>query len=613
MKKKIFKSTILLIVILLLTFVYLNCSNSGTTTVEETTTSTTTSTTTTVAPSNTWLTADLADVTLDAPTARKDGPIDWRDEVIYFIMTDRFNDGDLSNDETKLRLDDNTPLHDKTNIKRYHGGDFKGISDKVDYLRKLGATAIWITPIVENIIEDSGSTGYHGYWAHDFSVVDRHLTSAVNQDSTTDRKDYYKTFVDTMHDNGILVIQDIVVNHIANLALYKIGTTENWDPSFNSTSYGDASHLWIEDSSVGADPWVAHGLRTKPPSPFDRADFYNNCGKMGVEEILGDMSSLDDLKTTNPDVRTALIDVYTNWIKWTGIDGFRVDTVKHVEENFWDVFCPAIRTNSFAINSNKKFMQFGEVYETTHEAMKIFSDSERLDSLLNFEFYSKCSSVFKNGGATNILTSELVNRKTKLRSVVTTNGAGIDAISGAINFIDNHDVTRFRNSTSVSVEKLRCAIMYMMTTLGIPCIYYNTENDTIGSSADAGRSDMPDFEVTNKKTFTLIRKLSKIRTDNVALRRGDMTVLKDSTAAGIFAFARFTGVADENVIVVLNNSNVVLENQEIDVSSYATNGAALENILYKEFGVSDADLTVTDGKINVTVEANSMKIFKKKI
>jgi len=577
----------------------LNCSNNTTDDTEK----------------DPWV--DSTDISLPAPTPRADGPADWRDEVIYFIMTDRFFDGDMDNNETKLRLDDNTPLHDKNNIKRYHGGDLKGIADKADYLRKLGATAIWITPIVENVIEDSGSTGYHGYWAHDFSVVDSHLTSAVNQDNTTDRKDYYKTFVDTMHDNGILVIQDIVVNHIANLALYKIGTTENWDPSFNSTSYGDASHLWIEDSSVGADPWVAHGLRTKPPAPFDRADFYNNCGKIanwsGNEQILGDMSSLDDLKTTNPDVRSALIDVYSNWIKWTGIDGFRVDTVKHVEENFWDVFCPAIRTNSFAINSNKKFMQFGEVYETTHEAMKIFSDSERLDSLLNFEFYSKCSSVFKNVGATNILTSELVNRKTKLRSVVTTNGAGIDAISGAINFIDNHDVARFRNSTSVSVEKLRCAIMYMMTTLGIPCIYYNTENDTIGSSADAGRSDMPDFEVTNKKTFTLIRKLSKIRTDNVALRRGDMTVLKDSTAAGIFAFARFTGVADENVIVVLNNSNVVLENQEIDVSSYATNGAALENILYKEFGVSDADLTVTDGKINVTVEANSMKIFKKKI
>ncbi|MBP7553076.1 MAG: hypothetical protein KA885_06590 [Spirochaetes bacterium] len=595
MKKKFY----ILAFIVFFALLMLNCGNNTTDDTEK----------------DPWV--DSTDISLPAPTPRSNGPADWRDEIIYFIMTDRFFDGDTDNNETKLRLDDNTPLHDKANVKRYHGGDLKGISDKVDYLRKLGATSIWITPIVENIIEDSGSTGYHGYWAHDFSVVDSHLTSAVNQDNTTDRKDYYKTFVDTMHDNGILVIQDIVVNHIANLALYKIGTTENWDPSFNSTSYGDASHLWIEDSSVGADPWVAHGLRTKPPAPFDRADFYNNCGKIanwsGNEQILGDMSSLDDLKTTSAEVRNALIDVYTNWIKWTGIDGFRVDTVKHVEENFWDVFCPAIRTNSFAINSNKKFMQFGEVYETTHEAMKIFSDSERLDSLLNFEFYSKCSSVFKNGGATNILTSELVNRKTKLRSVVTTNGAGIDAISGAINFIDNHDVERFRNSTSVSVEKLRCAIMYMMTTLGIPCIYYNTENDTIGSSADAGRSDMPDFEVTNKKTFTLIRKLSKIRTDNVALRRGDMTVLKDSTAAGIFAFARFTGVADENVIVVLNNSNVVLENQEIDVSSYATNGTALENILYKEFGVSDADLTVTDGKISVTVEANSMKIFKKKI
>ncbi|HOV15249.1 MAG TPA: hypothetical protein PK771_13250, partial [Spirochaetota bacterium] len=157
-------------------------------------------------------------------------------------------------------------------------------------------------------------------------------------------------------------------------------------------------------------------------------------------------------------------------------------------------------------------------------------------------------------------------------------------------------------------RKMYLALTYIMTTKGIPCIYYNTENDLVGSK-EAGRHIMPDFETKNKLTFTLIRKLAKIRTENVSIRRGDIEVLKDSDKAGIFAFARSNGTASDNIIVVMNTSGAEI-NETIDVSKYSANGDKLKNILCEEFGTSD-EVTVADGSVVTKIEPYSMKIFKK--
>jgi len=150
-----------------------------------------------------------------------------------------------------------------------------------------------------------------------------------------------------------------------------------------------------------------------------------------------------------------------------------------------------------------------------------------------------------------------------------------------------------------------------MTTKGIPCIYYNTENDTTGSSGDAGRKDMV-FAPTNNKTFTLIRVLAKLRRENVALRRGDMSVLKDSASANshakFFAFVRHTGVSAENVFVFVNASDQQIT-QEVDLGGYAQNGDVIRNILYAEFNQEES-LTVTNGKVTVTLPPHNTKIFK---
>lgn len=615
MKISIVKFTTVFLGIFLLAFAFTGCpTDGGTTTSTEptttTSTSTTTTTTTTVAPLS-WLKADTDDINTPVATARTNGAEDWRDEIIYFIMTDRFKDGDANNNPTSYMGTDVS--------KSYFGGDFKGIIDNVDYLKKLGVTSIWITPIVQNVRnEDGGWTGYHGYWAQDFSKVDSTLTSATNNSDAAERDAYYKTFIDTMHNNGILVIQDVVVNHMGNIALYKSGVggvDKKWNPTFKPNPSPYERIFIMEDPEYKDATWVVNEQRVAPPAPFNQSSFFHNNGQIGnynddAQSVYGDMSGLDDLATEKTEVRQALLDAYKKWAL-LGVDGFRMDTVKHVEEGFWDVFSPGIRAAVKNAAATKKFMQFGEALIGSHAKMATFASGSRLDSMLNFDLFYKIHNVFSGGGATSNLTTELSDRAKLMRgTAISDGGAGVSAVDGAINFIDNHDEGRFISTSGNEIQKRKMynALMYIMTTRGIPCIYYNTENEVVGSK-EAGRHKMPDFETKNKAAFTLIRKLAKIRTDNVSLRRGDMDVLKDAASSGVFAFARYNGVASENVIVVMNTSNVEIE-ETINLKTYSADGDVLNNILFKEFGITDT-VTVSGGAITTKIEPYSMKIFKK--
>ena len=531
---------------------------------------------------------------------------DWRDEIIYFIMTDRFFDGDPNNNITSYT--------DKTKINSYHGGDLKGIMDKVDYIKKLGATSIWITPVVANTREDAGNTGYAGYWAWDMSVLDESL--APKGYDATARLNYYKNFVKTMHDNGILVIQDIVVNHMGNISGWHDSSGKwKWDPPYPATGY---TRVFIEDAAEwnGTENWKDwgnndKGRRTKPPAPFNQLSFYHNSGRQTSDSapnvILGDISGLSDLATEKREVRDALKDIYKKWIN-AGIDGYRIDTIKHVEDDFWDDFSPAIRTKA----NNKKFIQFGEALIGDHSQTAKYVQGNRLDSLLNFELFFRIKEVFAQGEATNKLTSELTSRASLRNTKIGNGGAEITAREGVVNFIDNHDQNRFMTSitkTTFKEERMRNALMYLMTTQGIPCIYYNTENNVTGN-ATSGRVDMADFNTDNKPTLELISQLSKLRKDNIALRRGDITKLKDSTTAGIFAFGRsYIDTTDssknQKLIVALNTSeNPITET--IDVGSYASSG----DYLFDTFQ-TDQIIKVNDGKITVTIPAFGIYIFEK--
>jgi glycosidase len=532
---------------------------------------------------NSWIVADTAEPGLSPATPRTPGADDWRDEIIYFLMTDRFCDGDGSN---------NGSFCNSGNINFYHGGDLAGITSHVNYIRSLGATAIWITPVVENVWRNpnyTSYTGYHGYWARDFTKLDSHLGSDTN---------FYQSFINTMHNNGLLVIQDIVVNHMGPLAAY----TNGWTPVYSSFGY---TRAWAQILSSGN---AGNYNYSKPDkAPFNELSAFHNYGKINnyddtAQLTQGDAGDLPDLATDSTDVKSALETAYGQWAGY-GVDGFRIDTAKHVNKDFWNEFCPAIRSSA----ASKNFSQFGEVLIGDHPTLANYVDSTSgMDSVLNYDLYYVMRTVFANAtdkyhtNATHELTQEITRRSSYSR---------VSTQDELINFIDNHDNNRFLTDAGGSLDRLWLALTYLMTTKGIPCIYYNTENNVSGDT-NTGRKDIPNFKTTGKKTFTLIRVLSKIRKENRALLRGDITVLADSTSGpGIFAFVRYNGTQSENIFVLLNTSGKAIT-ETIDVSNYASAGDTLRNILYAEFSQTETVSFNTNGKIVVSIPAYSMKILK---
>ncbi|HBG36825.1 MAG TPA: alpha-amylase, partial [Treponema sp.] len=252
---------------------------------------------------------DTADLHVASP--------DWREQILYFILTDRFNDGNPKNSNQKKGEYD--PLSEA----KYQGGDLQGIIDKIDYIKGLGATAIWITPPVANQWWDPmvNYGGYHGYWAENLVKVDKHL-GTLND---------YKRLSATLHQNGMYLVQDIVPNHMGNY--------------FRITEIAGAPKFFLNKDSVP--------IKVPTQKPFNmvdmnnpkhkEADIYHWTGNISDENSdyirhNYQLSDLDDLNTENPAVIEALKESYGYWIQEVGVDGFRVDTAKYVPMEFWRDF-----------------------------------------------------------------------------------------------------------------------------------------------------------------------------------------------------------------------------------------------------------------------------------
>lgn len=253
--------------------------------------------------------------------------IKWEEETIYFILTDRFYDGDKSNN--KVYGEDS---YDLNHLEAYHGGDFQGIIDKVDYLKELGITTLWITPIVKNIEMNHMTSGkqyaYHGYWAEDFTKLDPHLGD----------EEKLKELIDVLADNGIKLMVDVVLNHSGY-------ATENL-PQFR-----------------------------------DMIRSVNGAG-----DIESSLAGLPDFKTEEKAVRDKLIEWQSDWIKnlktknGNSISYFRVDTVKHVDKETWKEFKSAIH------QIDPKFKLMGEIFDGTISNNRNYLDPSMMDSVLDFDF-----------------------------------------------------------------------------------------------------------------------------------------------------------------------------------------------------------------------------------
>ncbi len=460
----------------------------------------------------------------------------WQRQNIYQIITDRFYDGDPANNNADGNYQ--PAGHRGTSV---HGGDFKGIEQKLDYIKALGATAIWISPVVVN-----ANGEFHGYAGRDFYHVDPHWGTMADLQS----------LIRAAHARGILVIDDIVVNHGGDLVY-------STDPGYgNYKAPPDGYHLQFRNTN----------RQYAPPFDLDGhertlATLFHNHGliheyKDPREVELGELSGLDDFQTENPYVREAMTAIYQYWITQAGFDGFRIDTVKHVEMDFWKTWCPAIRTCA-AIAGNTNFFMFGEVYDGSDAKCGSYTGAQgggpfKLDSVLDYPLYHAINRVFALG------SGDTKQIETHYHAI----DANYDpaARMSLVTFLDNHDQPRFLSPALASnrTDRLAVALAFLYTSRGIPCLYYGTEQAFNGARDPWDREDMfagqfkdgpagvDSFDMSNP-LFQLVAKLNNFRRLYPALLTGKhVNLWYDAKGPGLFAYARRLG--DEEIFIVLNTA-----------------------------------------------------------
>ena len=521
---------------------------------------------------------------------------DWRDQVIYFAMTDRFNDGDSSNN------DQGAGEFDTTKESHYSGGDITGITDKIDYIKELGATALWITPIVANQWWDpiNNYGGYHGYWARDFKAVDEHYGTLED----------YKDLSHALHENDMYLVQDVVVNHMGNFFHY--------DGAYNPENTAENFKLVANNQPTQAPVQAPFNMNDRNNPDHVSADIYHwtpiiNDYKSTDQEKNYQMSGLDDLNTSNPVVRDALRDSFAYWITETGVDAFRLDTAKFVKADFWNDFlysesesAPGIKTAASKTGRND-FLTFGEVWESSSPMMTEGEDKINeysgtaeqpgIDTLINFPLRATINRVFAGGQPTSYMSFRLKQHMATKDKAYTTPI-----------FIENHDTQRFL--AKGTKEGLKQALTMLMTIPGIPVIYQGTEQELLASreSMFVGgyKNDTADHFDTETEMFKFTQKLTKLRTENRVFTRGTLEVLADNpVTSGAFAYKReYEG---KTALVLMNTSGeTALLNK---VASGLENGTTLQVMHANNIDLGDSITVGNNGAITLEIPANAVVIL----
>ncbi len=508
------------------------------------------------------------------------------DENFYFVMADRFANGDASNDEGGLGPDPLVSGFDPTDMGFYQGGDLKGLTDRLDYIQGLGTTALWLTPSFANKavqLEDQ-SAGYHGYWITDFTRVDPHV--GTNEDLTV--------LVDAAHEHGMKVYFDIITNHTADVIGYEAGDRTAY-VSKDESPYTDADGQPFDDRTFAGTsdfptldaatsfpyvPVLAPGEENaKTPAWLNDVTLYHNRGNStftGEDSQYGDFSGLDDLSTENPAVVDGMIDIYTMWIKDFGIDGFRIDTMKHVDDAFWQRFGPEVL--DFAHKNGKDdFFMFGEVFDTSRELTSHYTTTGEIQAVLDFPFQDAARAYASKGGSAQALADLFEG-----------DDWYTDADSNAYQlptFLGNHDMGRIGgfieadNPTATEAQKLgrdQLAHALMYFSRGNPVIYYGDEQGFTGEGGDkAARQPMfatqiPDYVSqnligtdatqaedaydTSHPLYATISDLAQVTAEYPALRDGAQQARYADAGAGIYAFSRIDSADNREYLVAVNNS-----------------------------------------------------------
>ena len=515
-------------------------------------------------------------------------PDDWRDENIYFIFTDRFFDGDPSNNNVESGHGSPYAPSDSRGI---NGGDLKGIQQKLDYIKSLGATAIWITPIPLNV---GGNSAYHGYGAQDFNMLAPHWGTMAD----------LSNMVTAAHARGIKVVLDIVCNHSGDLIS---GDSSAGYPTYKAPPNGYVMHY----NNVANQHAPPFNITNAVPAAF--TSIFHTNGVIGnfsdPEQIIGELSNLDDFNTETTYVRTNMVNIYTNWVGRADFDGFRVDTVKHVDMGFWQYWCPQLHQFGTSIGKSNFFM-FGEVFDGSESKVGSYTGTMgggpfKFDSELDYPLYFTVNSVFATASGN---TKQIEDHYNNIAGNYDSN-----AWYRLVTFLDNHDNARFLSNSGATTNRLAVALEFLYTSRGIPCLYYGTEQAFNGTTDPNNREDMFDGQFEQGPSlgdnfnethplFRLVAQLNNFRRLYPSLRRGGhRNLLNNSGGPGLFAYSRTNGT--EEVFVVFNTGST--QTTPALATTYPA-GTVLVNLLNTNETIT---VNSTPNIPAISVPSTSAKIF----
>ena len=618
-----------------------------------------------------WILAAILFGTFTPAALRAEQPFDsLKDQVFYFVLADRFENGDPANDRGGDTGDGEADVlrHGflPDNKAYYHGGDLKGLTSRLDYLDELGITAVWFGPMFKNkAVQGDGtiagsSSGYHGYWTLDFTRIDPHFGS--NQD--------LRDLIEAAHGRDIKVFFDIIVNHTADVIKYREchdrlagssgngtedldgdgvmvgwggcdyrstleypftrrgGTGPEINPGFPAEDLTAADFDALQDMTYAFTPYIPFAdAEPKVPVWLNDLRYYHNRGDStfaGENSVMGDFFGLDDLFTEHPDVLAGMVDIYTRWIADYGVDGFRMDTVKHVNVEFWQQFVPAIQDVA-ARHGKPDFFMFGEVYDGSAAQLSRFTTEGGLPAVLDFGFQGAVRAVVAENQPTDVL-----------RRFFASDDYYTDADSEAgllPTFVGNHDMgrigyfIRLANPEAEEAEILaraRLAHGLMFFARGIPVVYYGDEqgfvgdgkdqdarqnmfparvasyldDDLIGSDATTGEANFD----RDHPLYRAIATFAQVREEHRALRRGQQIHRLSEDGPGIYAFSRIDAEEGIEYLVALNSST--------EARSVSLPVAAANQAYAPVFGTAAAATSGADARLAVRVPPLDLVIYR---
>lgn len=446
----------------------------------------------------------------------------WKDQILYFVLLDRFYDGNK----------ENCPNADKNNLMAFHGGDIAGLEQKLDYLEELGITGIWVSPFLKNRPNSFyGQEAYHGYWPYDFFKIDERFGTEKELISLRN----------SMKKKNMKLLLDMVVNHVGYDAPF-VNEHKDWfNPMINIKNWDDPEEV------------------------------KNRC-------IFG----LPDFASQKPEVKKFFCDVANYWIDLVKPDGFRLDAVKHVNDDFWHEF----NDNARKFSKND-FILLGEYLHGDPALVNNIWRSAGFDCLFDFPLYYTMKEVFAQNGDCRKLASRIYYDRNYP-------DAGMLAT-----LLDNHDLDRFVTSCKGDMNKYKLAMAFLMCVRGIPTLCYGDEQALRGAHRRLPHNRCDMKFTTKSKMFNFTKEMIAMRKSHRSLRRGlHCHIYADKD---LYVFGRL--LSDELAIIVFNTSDKARNfdiNFPFDIK---------QNNIKAEYGDKNSKIAVNNSKLQGRVEAESFAVY----